>query len=320
MLSGCYEGVRMNCQKTIKRAIQCSGIGLHKGRKVRLVLRPAVEDTGIVFALHGADGVRFHRPSPAAVVETAMATTLGFGGQRLATVEHLLAAVRGLEIDNLHVEVEGDEVPIMDGSSASFIFLLRAAGFRKQNKPRRVLNLKQPIDFQVDGKWIKARPSNRLTVDYTINFNHPLVGTQKFFVDCNPESFTRHVAKARTFGFMREVEYLRRNGLALGGSLDNAVVLDEYGVINPEGLRYPDEFVRHKVLDFIGDLFVLGMPMNGDFEVYCSGHAVNNAFVRYIVEHKDEYLEVDVCGEQRDPEEDFLPGYSEVPAASQVWN
>ncbi len=310
----------MICQKTIKKSIQCSGIGLHKGRKVRLVLRPAAEDTGIVFALHGEDGVRFHRPSADAVVETTMATTLGFGGQRLATVEHLLAAVRGLEIDNLFVEVEGDEVPIMDGSSASFIFLLRAAGFRRQSKPRKLLTLKQPIEFQQDGKWIKARPSKRLTVDYTINFNHPMVGIQKFYVECNPETFTRHVAKARTFGFMREVEYLRRNGLALGGSLDNAVVLDEYGVINPEGLRYPDEFVRHKVLDFIGDLFVLGMPMTGDFEVYCSGHALNNAFVRYIVEHQADYLEVDVCGEQPVPAEVLLPSLSEVPVTSQAWN
>ena len=310
----------MISQKTIKKSIQCSGIGLHKGRKVRLTLRPAAEDTGIVFALHGADGVRFHRPSADAVVETTMATTLGFGGRRLATVEHLLAAVRGLEIDNLHVEVEGDEVPIMDGSSASFIFLLRAAGFRRQNKPRRVLTLKQPIDFQQDGKWIKARPARRLTVDYTINFNHPMVGTQKFYVECNPESFTRHVAKARTFGFMREVEYLRRNGLALGGSLDNAVVLDEYGVINPEGLRYPDEFVRHKVLDFIGDLFVLGMPMTGDFEVHCSGHALNNAFARYIVEHQADYLEVDVCGEGVVPTADVLPSLADVPVVSQAWN
>lgn len=308
----------MTLQKTIKRPIQCSGIGLHKGRKVRLALRPAAEDTGLVFALHGQDGVRFHRPSPDAVVETAMATTLGFGTQRLATVEHLLAAVRGLEIDNLHIEVEGDEVPIMDGSSASFIFLLRAAGFRRQNKPRRVLTLKKPINFQQNGKWIKARPSDRLTVDYTINFDHPLVGTQKVFVDCSPENFTRHVAKARTFGFMREVESLRRNGLALGGSLDNAVVLDEYGVINPEGLRFPDEFVRHKVLDFIGDLAVIGLPLTGDFEVHCSGHAMNNAFVRYLMDHREEHLELNVSGSSLSLEEAFSPSLS--PAPVHAWN
>ncbi len=306
----------MALQKTIKRPIQCSGIGLHKGRKVQLTLRPAAEDTGLVFALHVKDGVRFYRPSPDAVVETAMATTLGFGSHRLATVEHLLAAVRGLEIDNLHVEVEGDEVPIMDGSSASFIFLLRAAGFRRQSKPRRLLTLKKSINYQHDGKWIKAKPSDRLTVDYTIHFDHPLVGTQKVFVDCSPENFTRQVAKARTFGFMREVEYLRRNGLALGGSLDNAVVLDEYGVINPEGLRYPDEFVRHKVLDFIGDLLVLGLPMNGDFEVHCSGHALNNAFVRYLKDNREEYLELDVSGARLSPEEAFSLEFAPVPAWS----
>lgn len=306
----------MTFQKTIKRAIQCSGIGLHKGRKVRLTLRPAAEDTGLVFALHGKDGVRFHRPSPDAVVETAMATTLGFGKQRLSTVEHLLAAIRGLEIDNLHIEVEGDEVPIMDGSSASFIFLLRAAGFRRQNKPRRVLTLTKPLRFEQEGKWIKAKPADRLSVDYTIHFDHPLVGTQKFFIDCTPENFTRQVAKARTFGFMREVEYLRRNGLALGGSLDNAVVLDEYGVINSEGLRFSDEFVRHKVLDFIGDLTVMGLPLTGDFEVHCSGHAMNNAFVRYLMNNRDEYLEVDVSGSRLSPEEAFAPTFEPVPA----WN
>lgn len=306
----------MTLQKTIKRPIQCSGIGLHKGRKVRLGLRPAAEDTGLVFALHDQDGVHFHKPSPSAVVETTMATTLGFGSRRLATVEHLLAAVRGLEIDNLHIDVEGDEVPIMDGSSASFIFLLRAAGFRRQSKPRRVLTLKKPITFQQNGKWIKARPSERLTVDYTIHFDHPLVGTQKLFVDCSPESFARQVAKARTFGFMREVEYLHRNGLALGGSLDNAVVLDEYGVVNPDGLRFPDEFVRHKVLDFIGDLTVLGLPMTGDFEVYCSGHALNNAFVRYLMDNREEYLELDVSGFRLSPDEAFSPEFAPVP----VWN
>lgn len=308
----------MTLQKTIKRSIQCSGIGLHKGRRVRLVLRPAAEDTGLVFALHGRDGIRFHRPSPDAVVETTMATTLGFGAARLATVEHLLAAVRGLEIDNLHIEVEGDEVPIMDGSSASFIFLLRAAGFRRQNKARRVLALKKPIMFQQDGKWIKTRPSERLTVEYTINFDHPLVGTQKVFVDCSPENFSRQVAKARTFGFMREVEYLRRNGLALGGSLDNAVVLDEYGAINPDGLRYPDEFVRHKILDFIGDLTVLGLPMTGDFEVFCSGHALNNAFVRYLMDNREEYLELDISGTRFSPDEVFT--HVLAPAPVQVWN
>jgi UDP-3-O-[3-hydroxymyristoyl] N-acetylglucosamine deacetylase len=306
----------MALQKTIKRPIYCSGIGLHKGRKVRLGLRPAAEDTGLVFALHGQDGVYFHKPSPFAVVETTMATTLGFGPLRLATVEHLLAAIRGLEIDNLYIEVEGDEVPIMDGSSASFIFLLRAAGFRRQNKPRKVLTLKKPITFQQNGKWIKARPSECLTVDYTIHFDHPLVGTQKLFVDCSLENFARQVSKARTFGFMREVEYLHRNGLALGGSLDNAVVLDEYGVINPDGLRFPDEFVRHKVLDFIGDLMVLGLPMTGDFEVYCSGHALNSAFVRYLMDNREEYLELNVAGVRFSPENAFSSEFVPVPA----WN
>lgn len=309
----------MSCQKTIKRSIQCSGIGLHKGRKVHLTLQPAAEDTGIVFALHSEDGVRFHKPSADAVVETAMATTLGFGEQRLATVEHLLAAIRGLEIDNLRIEVMGDEIPIMDGSSASFIFLLRAAGFRRQNKPRKVLTLKKPVNFEQDGKWIKAQPSDRLRVDYTIDFDHPLVGTQKFHLDCCPERFIQHVAKARTFGFMREVEYLRRNGLALGGSLDNAIVLDEYGVINPEGLRFPDEFVRHKVLDFIGDMFVLGLPLNGDFEVYCSGHAMNNAFARYLVRNGSEFLELDASGSSLEKEKVFYPVSSPLPSPAPAW-
>ena len=278
-------------QTTIRRSIECSGIGLHSGRKVRMCLRPAPENTGILFCLRNGAGTRFLSPSPQAVVATGLATTLGAGKDQVATVEHLLAAVRGMEIDNLMIEVEGGEAPIMDGSAASFIFLLRSAGIRRQAAPRRGYALKRPFRLEQDGKWIKAEPYQGFHLDYTVDFDHPLVGRQHMSLELTPESFTRRVAKARTFGFLRDVERMQQAGFALGGSLENAVVLDEYGVLNPEGLRFQDECVRHKALDFIGDMAVLGLPLYGSFQVYCSGHGFNNAFLRGLYENREIYLE-----------------------------
>ncbi len=279
-------------QYTIAKPVRCSGIGLHSGRKVHLTCRPAEEDSGVVFHARTENGVRPLDMAPDKVVGTGLATTLGGPDASVSTVEHLLAAVRGLGIDNVALEVEGGEVPIMDGSSASFVFLLRSAGLKAQSKPRRVLAVRRPLVMEQDGKRIEARPYDGFKVDYNIDFAHPLIGRQAMSVDVTPESFIRHLAKARTFGFLREVELLHKNGLALGGSLDNAVVLDEYGVVNPEGLRFADEFVRHKVLDFIGDMAVASLPLQGHFTVSCSGHAMNNAFLRaltgvggYVVEH-----------------------------------
>jgi UDP-3-O-[3-hydroxymyristoyl] N-acetylglucosamine deacetylase len=258
---------------------------------VELVLRPATDDTGILFSLRNGSGSTFLTPSPSLVVETGLATVLGDGRETVATVEHLLAAVSGMGIDNIHIEVMGRELPIMDGSAASFVYLLKQAGVRKLNKPRHVMAIKKPVDFEQNGKFIKARPYNGFRIDYTIDFAHPLIGRQQLELEITPENFTKEIAKARTFGFLKEVDYLHANGLALGGSLDNAIVLDEFGVLNADGLRFKDEFVRHKLLDFVGDMAVFGASIQGHFEVFASGHALNNAFLRYLEENSEMYLE-----------------------------
>jgi UDP-3-O-[3-hydroxymyristoyl] N-acetylglucosamine deacetylase len=278
-------------QTTIKNIVRCTGIGLHGGKQVELVLRPAPEDTGILFALRSGSGTSFLSPKPRLVVDTGLATSLGNGHDHIATVEHLLAAVRGLGIDNIRIEVQGRELPIMDGSAASFVYLLNQAGVRRQNKARKVLAITKPIVFERDGKFIKATPHDGFMLDYTIQFAHPLIGRQSLSMEVTPDVFATDIAKARTFGFLREVEYLHANGLALGGNLDNAVVLDEFGVLNTDGLRYPDEFVRHKMLDFVGDMAIMGLPLQGRFEVFASGHALNNSFLRYVEDNAAEYLE-----------------------------
>lgn len=278
-------------QTTISKAIDCAGIGLHSGKTVRLGMRPAPVDTGIVFHVKTADGsIKTIHPRPDIVTDTGLATTLGSGDSRVSTVEHLLAAISALGIDNLHIDAEGGEIPIMDGSAASFVLLLREAGFTKQNAPRNVLRIKKPISFMRDGKSIEAYPHDGFSVTYTIEFPHRAIGKQTMTLELTPETFAQ-VARARTFGFMREVEYLRSKGLALGGSLDNAIVLDDCSVLNKDGLRFEDEFVRHKILDFIGDMAMLGTPLQGRFVVSCSGHALNNEFLRTIAEGSETYLE-----------------------------
>ena len=278
-------------QTTIHRSVRCTGIGLHSGKQVDLVLRPAAEDTGILFSLRDGSGSTFLTPAPSLVVETSLATVLGDGRETVATVEHLLATINGMGIDNIHIEVTGKEVPIMDGSAGSFVYLLKQAGVRTLNKPRKVLTFKKAMEFEQDGKYIKARPYDGLRVDYTIEFAHPLIGRQHMTMEITPENFAQHLAKARTFGFLKEVDYLHANGLALGGSLDNAVVLAEYNILNAEGLRFEDEFVRHKMLDFVGDIATFGARLQGHFEVFASGHALNNAFLRHLDENRALYLE-----------------------------
>jgi len=278
-------------QTTIRNTVRCTGIGLHSGKQVEMVLRPAPEDTGILFALRSGSGTSFLSPKPRLVVDTGLATSLGNGHDHIATVEHLLASVRGLGIDNIRIEVSGRELPIMDGSAASFVYLLNQAGVRRQTKARRVLAIKRDISFEHEGKYIKATPHDGFAVDFTIKFDHPLIGREQLAMEITPDAFASELAKARTFGFLREVEYLHTHGLALGGNLDNAVVLDEFGVLNTDGLRFPDEFVRHKMLDFVGDMAVLGLPLYGSFEIFASGHSLNNAFLRHLEDHADEYLE-----------------------------
>ncbi|WP_456324025.1 UDP-3-O-acyl-N-acetylglucosamine deacetylase, partial [Desulfonauticus submarinus] len=278
-------------QKTLKKTISCAGIGLHEGKKVKLTLKPADENTGIVFWLRKNHNVHAFNLNPYLVTETTLATTIGYKDKQIATVEHLLAAIQGLEIDNLIIEVEGDEIPIMDGSATSFVFLMRSVGIRKQHAPKKVLAIKNKIEFKDGDKKIIARPYPGLKVKYHINFPHPLIGKQTFCYSNSSENFIKHLAKARTFGFLQQVELLKKMGKAKGGSLENAIVLDEYNVINPDGLRFKDEFVRHKTLDFLGDMMLLGLPMWGYFEVYFSGHAFNNQFVRFLDKNKNFYLQ-----------------------------
>jgi UDP-3-O-[3-hydroxymyristoyl] N-acetylglucosamine deacetylase len=268
-------------QTTIGRQARCTGLGLHSGREARLVLRPAAEDTGILFHLETASGFRTLAPSPEFVVATGLASSLSRDGLSVGTLEHLLAALRGLGVDNVHVDVCGGEVPILDGSAAPFAALLAEAGIRIQKKPRRVYRLAGPIHCAREGKSITAEPYAGFLVDYLIDFPHPLIGRQRLSFELTPESFLQ-VANARTFGFAGDVEALRSRGLALGGSLDNAIVLDDHGVINAEGLRSPDEFVRHKILDFIGDMALLPLPLTGRFTVIRSGHGLNNEFLRRV--------------------------------------
>lgn len=293
-------------QTTISQRIQCTGVGLHSGKKVKLTLRPAAEDTGIVFHAHTPQGIKDITPEPHTVIATGLATTLGRDGAAVSTVEHLLAALRGLSIDNIHIDVEGGEIPIMDGSAAPFVMLVAEAGVRTQSKPRNVIRIKKNVRFEHDGKCIKAEPYDGFCVDYTIDFPHPAIGRQRMVLDVTPKTFSR-VAKARTFGFLREVEMLKERGLALGGSLDNAVVLDEHGVLNSEGLRHGDEFVRHKLLDFIGDMAMLPLPLQGRFTVSCSGHALNNEFLRFITGAGSLYLETIRTGEDRHEEHHEKP-------------
>jgi UDP-3-O-[3-hydroxymyristoyl] N-acetylglucosamine deacetylase len=273
-------------QRTIAEKISCTGIGLHSGQPVQLTLHPARAGTGVVFA-------RTDLPVPAevpavhsAVTSTRLATTLGRGEATIGTVEHLLAALCGLGIDNVRAEVDGPEIPVMDGSAASFVFLIRAAGIFEQDAPRRSLRVRKPVEVRDGDRLIRIEPARGLRVTYSVDFAHPAIGRQQLRnLVIDDESFEQEICRARTFGFLREVEALWRNGLARGGNLDNTVVMDELRVLNRDGLRWPDEFVRHKALDLLGDLALLGMPVEGHLVVERGGHALHQRFVRALLEH-----------------------------------
>ncbi len=263
-------------QRTIAEKISCTGIGLHSGTPVQLTLHPARRDTGVVFVR--SDGSRMIEV-PARVAQvgsTQLATTLGTGAEAFGTVEHLLAAIYGLGIDNIRVEMDGPEVPVMDGSAASFVFLLRAAGLFEQGGPRRVLRVRHPIEVRDGDRFARVEPGRGLRISYHIDFQHPAIGRQTLDgFELSEGRFERELCRARTFGFLHEVQALWRAGLARGGSLDNTIVLDEHRVLNPEGLRMPDEFVRHKTLDLLGDLALLGMPLEGYVRMVRGGHALH---------------------------------------------
>lgn len=279
-------------QQTLMHAINYTGIGLHSGKDVEMKLLPAKIDAGISFHIHDKKEISVIKPNPFVVAATELATTLGNDKTHVSTVEHLLAALFALGIDNVECHVYGREIPIMDGSALPITNLIKKAGIRSQYALRKVAKIARPCLFEANGKTINARPYDGFYVDYTIDFPHKAIGVQRLALEITPESFDE-IASARTFGFMKEVEYLHSKKLALGGSLANAIVVDEEGILNPEGLRFDNEFVRHKILDFVGDMAMFGMPLQGAFEVRCSGHQHNNAFLREIYTNKEQYLTVE---------------------------
>jgi len=281
-------------QRTIKNVIRATGVGLHTGNKVYLTLRPAAPDTGVVFRRVDLDTPVDIHAKALNVCDTKLSTTIGEGGVKVSTVEHLLSAMAGLGIDNAYVDVSADEVPIMDGSSGPFVFLLQSAGIIEQDAPKRFIRIKETIMVEEQDKWAKFEPFEGFKVAFTIDFNHPVFnGTpQQAEIDFSSTSFVKEVSRARTFGFMSDFEKLRDNNLALGASLDNAIGVDDFRVLNEDGLRYHDEFVKHKILDAIGDLYLLGHSLIGAYSGYRSGHALNNELLKTLIANPQAWEEV----------------------------
>ncbi|RCX33440.1 UDP-3-O-acyl-N-acetylglucosamine deacetylase [Thioalbus denitrificans] len=281
-------------QRTLKNVIRATGVGLHTGDKVYMTLRPAPANTGIVFRrVDLAEPVEVPA-RPEFVGDTTLSTTLVRDGVRIATVEHLLSAFAGLGIDNAYVDLSAPEVPIMDGSAGPFVFLIQSAGVEEQTAAKRFIRIKRVVQVEDGDKWARFEPFDGFKVDFAIEFDHPLFkrAAKRAEVDFSTTSFVREVSRARTFGFMRDIEMLRERNLALGGSLDNAIVVDEYRVLNEDGLRYEDEFVKHKILDAIGDLYLLGRSLVGAFRGHKSGHALNNRLLQELLADVDAWEEV----------------------------
>jgi UDP-3-O-[3-hydroxymyristoyl] N-acetylglucosamine deacetylase len=299
----------MYLQRTLKTAVMTKGAGLHTGARVALTLRPAPVDTGIVFHRTDLPG---SAPIPALahqVGDTRLSTLLRVGDASVSTVEHLMSALAGLGIDNLHVDVAGPEIPIMDGSAGPFIFLLQSVGIEEQAAPKKFYKVTTPVEVSDGDKWARFTPHDGFRLDFTIDFSHPAFGQEnrRVVLDFAEDAYIKDIARARTFGFMQDVETMRSMGLALGGSLHNAVVLDEVSVLNSGGLRYENEPAKHKVLDAIGDLYLLGHPVIGQYTAYKSGHALNNALVRALIEREGTREIVSFRAEE------------EVPPAFQYW-
>ncbi|HEX7369427.1 MAG TPA: UDP-3-O-acyl-N-acetylglucosamine deacetylase, partial [Rhodanobacteraceae bacterium] len=279
---------------TLKNVIRATGVGLHTGEKVYMTLRPAAVNTGIVFR-------RTDLPEPVIIParcqhvgDTRLSSTLVQGNVRVGTVEHLMSAMAGLGIDNAYVDLSAPEVPIMDGSAGPFVFLLQSAGIEEQSAPKRFIRIKKPIKVDAGDKWAEFKPFDGFKVGFSIEFQHPIFSRRasKAEIDFSTTSFVKEVSRARTFGFMRDIEMLREKNLALGGSMDNAIVLDDYRVLNEDGLRYEDEFVKHKILDAIGDLYLLGHSLIGAFFGHKSGHQLNNQLLRALIADKSAWEEV----------------------------
>ncbi|MBI2295217.1 MAG: UDP-3-O-acyl-N-acetylglucosamine deacetylase [Betaproteobacteria bacterium] len=281
-------------QRTLKNMIRATGVGLHTGAKVYLTLRPAAPNTGIVFRrVDLAQPVEL-KADPYAVGDTRLSSCLEKDGVRVSTVEHLLSAFAGLGIDNAYVDLTAPEVPIMDGSAGPFVFLLQSAGIEEQGSPKKFIRVLKPVEVNEGDKWVRFEPHDGFKLTLSIDFDHPVFEKmrQSVTVDFSSTSYVKEVSRARTFGFMQDVETMRSQGLALGGSLDNAIVMDEYRVLNTDGLRYEDEFVKHKVLDAIGDLYLLGYPLIGAFAGHKSGHALNNQLLRCLLEDRQAWESV----------------------------
>ncbi|MEY3488070.1 MAG: hypothetical protein RL075_2075 [Pseudomonadota bacterium] len=285
----------MLAQRTLKSLTKAVGVGLHSGQRVELTLRPAPADTGIVFR-------RVDLPQPVdiaisalAVTDTRLASTVSCGSAKVFTVEHLMSACAGLGIDNLFIDITAEEVPILDGSAASFVFLLQSAGIELQKSPKKFVRLLAPVEVRegegANTKWARLLPYDGYKLSFEIDFDHPAVDStgQRVEFDMGTGSYVRDIARARTFGFTKDVEMMRANGLALGGGLDNAIVMDDYKVLNTEGLRYNDEFVKHKILDAMGDLYLLGKPLLAAYSAFRSGHALNNKLLRELLAHPEAY-------------------------------
>ena len=273
-------------QRTLMNEVGCTGIGLHTGEKVKIKLKPAPANSGIKFVRTDLKGhpevdVRFDN-----VFDTTLATTIGTNGCKVATIEHLMAAFFGLGIDNAVVELDGPEVPIMDGSAAPFVFLIKSGSIREQKNPKKFIIIKKPFKVDDGHRSVCINPSKELKITYMIDFQHPLLRNQEYKLTFSGRDFIREISTARTFGFMKDVEILKKNGFAKGGSLDNAVVIDDYRIINEDGLRFDDEFVRHKILDFIGDISIVGSPIIGHFVIKKSGHYLNQYMLRKLMESK----------------------------------
>ena len=272
-------------QRTLKNVIRATGVGLHSGEKVYLTLRPAAVDTGIVFRRVDLEPAVEIPADAGLVTETMLCTGLSRGAGKVMTVEHLMSAFAGLGIDNAYVDLSAPEVPIMDGSAGPFVFLLQSAGLVAQNAPKRFIRIREPVEVSDGDKVARFTPYDGFRLDFTVEFNHPAIPrTQsRAIVEFSSEAYIREVSRARTFGFMRDLEFMRERNLGLGGSMDNAIVLDEFRVLNDDGLRYADEFVRHKILDAVGDLYLAGHPIIGAYEARKSGHALNNKLVRALL-------------------------------------
>jgi UDP-3-O-[3-hydroxymyristoyl] N-acetylglucosamine deacetylase len=275
-------------QRTIQKSVQTSGVGLHNGEKVTMTLKPAEADQGIVFRRVDQKKRNEIKVSPDAVKDTKMCSAIGQDTSRVATVEHLMSALSATGVDNIIIELNGPEVPIMDGSSIPFIYLLQTAKLKELDAAKKFVLINDVIEVKDKDKWARFEPYDGFKIDFTIDFPHPVfdTSTNKVALDFYDESYITEISRARTFGFMQEVEYLRSNGLARGGSLDNAIVLDEYKIINTDGLRYNDEFVRHKILDAVGDLYMLGYSIIGNFKAYKSGHELNNKLLLALLSNK----------------------------------